>query len=355
MTWKSSVMRVLLLGVVLILGACTTVDGPKQGLSSGAAPSNLGSVSLSDSALGTVATDLVSAIVQMDEFSPFSTTLQFSEPSIPFGFELINALKTTGYGIQRVAEDQGVNYVSYSRSEKVSEFDELVRTEFTVTIRNIRVARTFKTKGDFFVPDTPIEIYGAKPQRIVVSTDIYRQSIGAAEFPTGVSFFDRDGKAQSRYIRNVVNTDSVTNRLQGDVIQNQRALILAKASVFTKSQLEAQSNVTYRPSKQLVIRFRPGSLDLGQQNKMAIQQLNKNFSKSKHRYSITPCDQSNTLIWDGTEAMALQRGQRVRQELLTLGVPINSTRDESCFNEKYTNKLIKNSVVLTLESGSGFL
>ena len=54
-----------------------------------------------------MAVDLVSVMMQLPALSPFSTTLQLSPPPSAFGETLERTLRDSGYGLQRVSDDQG--------------------------------------------------------------------------------------------------------------------------------------------------------------------------------------------------------------------------------------------------------
>jgi len=300
----------------------------------------------SQSSYGVIATDLVSSLVQLSELSPFATTIQINRPKAEFGSELVKALRYSGYGVQIVAEDQGRNYLSYV-STRAEEPDETYYT-FNVIIRNISISRTFVKNNGHYVPSSPVRVTGAQAQRIVVNDDIYRHSIGNAEFPSGVTFIDPNGQLVYYGPRLVVSTNAM-KRKTNDQIKTEMVLIHARANVFTKSRISEKTNIKYDPYKQVSLRFRPQSLELGEKNKKAIRLLLESFDSDTDRLSITACSFGKSLMWDGTESVALERGLRVRQELLASNISIENTRDESCFSTKYGDDLPRSTVVLTLE------
>ncbi len=300
----------------------------------------------SQSTLGVIATDLVSSLVQLSELSPFSTTIQVNRPVSDFGHELVSALRYSGYGVQIVPDDQGLNYLNYFSS--FSEEDEGTFYTFKVLVRDISISRSFIENDGAFVPSSPVRIKGVEAQRIIVNDDIYRQSIGDAEFPSGVTFVDANGRLIYHDPR-VVKSTNAMKRNANDQIKTEMVLIHARANVFTKSRLTAKERRSYEPYKQVSLRFKPKSLDLGINNKSAIALLLESFDVSTDRLSITACSFGKSLIWDGTESVSLERGLRVRQELLASNISIDNTRDESCFSTKYGDELPRRTVLLTLE------
>ena len=342
------------LGSVLVLSSCATSSDAgstsQEGNSAATFLSDVGATAVgsapSQSTLGVIATDLVSSLVQLSELSPFSTTIQVNRPVSDFGQELVNALRYSGYGVQIVADDQGLNYLNYFSS--FSEEDDGTYYTFKVLVRDISISRSFIENDDAFIPNSPVKIKGVVAQRIIVNDDIYRQSIGDAEFPSGVTFTDPNGRLIYHDPRVVVST-SAMKRNAGDQIKTEMVLIHARANVFTKSRISEKKSHDYEPFKQVSLRFKPKSLDLGLKNKSAIGQLLESFDASTDRLSITACSFGNSLIWDGTESISLERGLRVRQELLTSNISIDNTRDESCFSTKYGDQLPRRTVILTLE------
>lgn len=300
----------------------------------------------SQSSIGVIATDLVSSLVQLSELSPFSTTIQVNRPVSDFGDELVSALRYSGYGVQIVTDDQGLNYLNYFSS--FSEEDEGTYYTFKLLVRDISISRSFIENDGSFVPSSPVRIKGVQAQRIIVNDDLFRQSIGDAEFPSGVTFVDPNGRLIYYDQRTVVTTNAM-KRNANDQIKTEMALIHARANVFTKSRITATEKRTYEPFKQVSLRFKPKSLDLGLNNKSAIALLLESFDAGSDRLSITACSFGKSLIWDGTESVSLERGLRVRQELLSSNISIDNTRDESCFSTKYGDELPRRTVILTLE------
>jgi len=300
----------------------------------------------SQSHVGVIATDLVSSMVQLSELSPFSTTIQVNKPVSTFGHELINALRYSGYGVQIVPDDQGLNYLNYYSS--FSEVEQGNYYTFKIVIRDISISRSFIRSDEIYIPNSPVKIRGVSAQRILVNDDIYRQIIGDAEFPSGVTFTDSNGRLTYHDPRHVVSTNAM-KRNANDQIKTEMVLIHARANLFTKSRISANETRTFEPYKQVSLRFQPQSMDLGINNKKAIGLLLDSFDVSTDRLSITACNFGKSLIWDGTESVALERGHRVRQELLASNISIDNTRDEGCFSTKYGNELPRRTVLLTLE------
>lgn len=337
--------KVKLIISALLLCSCVANNGVENNQPTGNSDAAISAPS--QSAYGVIATDLVSSLIQLSELSPFSTTVQVNRPVTDFGKELVTAIRYSGYGVQIVPEDQGLHYLNYVTTRAVEE-EETYYT-FRIIVGDISVARTFIQRDGAYIPSSPIRIKGVGAQRIVVNDDIYRHTIGNAQFPSGVTFIDRNGQLVYYDARLVVSTNAM-KRNNNDQIKTEMVLIHARANLFTKSRMTTKKKTQkYVPYKQVSLRFKPQSLDLGQKNKKAIQELLQSFNEDGDRFSITACSFGKSLIWDGTESVSLERGLRVRQELLASNISFENTRDESCFSTKYGDDLPRRTVLLTLE------
>lgn len=296
-----------------------------------------------------VAIDLVSALMQLPDYAPFYTTVQFSPLKTPFGKAILKAMTRSGFGIQLVPEDQGVNYVSYATREVTSEGGESM--EFSLKIRDLEIQRRYKIDGTRVYPLSEIIITGVAPSRIIVNDEIYKLKAAGAEFPTGVTFRDSDGFVVQRKT-SITRLSATAGELAGQSIANEQYLVLARASIFTIDRLQGKGSTAYRREdftarKQLTVRFRPNSLTLGKANKRGISKMLDSFEKDRDMYTITGCSHGRSLMFDGTEQMALSRSQRVKEELLSYGVKHDNLREEGCFQTEYGDTLPANGVIIT--------
>jgi len=331
----------------LWLSSCASVDSPSRGT----AGPNSGPVTPGQEQAEMIATDLVSAMMQLSEFPPWATTIQLSDSTSEFGQALRKTLKASGYGVQNVDSDIGNNNLTSKRALNGSGDNQRVR--YNVTIRDITLAREFEVDENRIWPKTPIYITGTSPQRITPNDDLFRQQgragAQAVMFPSGVEFFDKNGTVveyQKRYVR--VTPES--ERSFEDSISHQRILIAARSRALFTSKVNNSVDVRNWPAyKQVLLQFPSENTSiLGAFNKTAIKKLLQEFDASLHGLSLTGCASNKSLLWDGTELDSLDRQRRVFDELLVSGIPLERVRENGCFGSEFSNELPKNSVILTL-------
>ena len=339
-----AVVALLLVSSGCALHEATRVDAGRNAFSS---------INNTDEAV--VAVDLVSAMMQLPALSPFGSTLQISEPRSAFGLALLAAIEESGYGVQRVTQDQGLQYVTYGKSQAVDV--DHPRVSYFVRVARIRVERQYQRRGEKLVPVSPIRIVGAEPVPLIVNDDAHRMRVGGgASFPSGVVFLDNGGEVIERHDRLLRASDG-DSRTLGRNVSAQRFIVLARAALFQGDRINRPPDRyedKREPLWQVTLEFdSPTSLRLGDSNKRALARLRARMDTVTDRLSISGCSHGKSLLWDGTESDALARSQRVKEELLLNGVPASDVREEGCFNSLYGGTLAPNSVNVTLERYPG--
>lgn len=296
-----------------------------------------------------IAIDLVAAVMQLPDYAPFYTTVQFSEPRTPFGRAIKKAMSQSGYGIQTVEQDQGVHYVSYASRLVTTESGETM--EYSLKVKDLEVQRRYKSEDKTLFPLSEIIVTGVAPSKVIVNDEIYVSHAGGAEFPTGVTFQDEDGQVLDQKTTLTRPAKSFA-AISGESIANEQYLVLARASIFTVDRIEGKASTQYKakdysPTKQLTIKFKSDSLALGNANKMGINKMLNSFEPISDIYTITGCSHGRSLMFDGTEQMALSRSQRVKEEFLSYGIKQDNLREEGCFQTEYGETLPPNGVIIT--------
>lgn len=339
-----------------MLGACASSR------SDGATATPDEPVRQDDVELELVGVDLVSVLIQLPALSPFFTTLQFSPPPTAFGEVLERTLRDSGYGMQRVSDDQGQHYVSYLHTLDTNARGRQIAT-YAVRVAGIEVERDYRRESvggrgtTRLVPVSAIRVVGTTPTPVVVNDDLYRRRVDPGEdFVSGVLFLDEHGSSLARQERLVRASESAA-RESGERVNVERFLVLARANLFHADRLRAvedEHEGERRPLWQVTLRFdEPDSLHLGSGNKRALARLRQRFDADSDRFSITGCSHGKSLLWDGTESQSLARSQRVKEELLLGGVPSRLLREEGCFDTRYGESLPPNAVSVTLERYPG--
>lgn len=332
------------------LHGCGTL--PAQFAGNGApAAAAFGSRPVASTDVALVATDLVSALMQTRELSPWSTTVQLGPTRGAFGAALLEAFRDGGYGVQRVSVDQGQRFVAHESEHVESEAGAAIR--YALAVGGLRVERDYRLVDGKLFPASVLRFEGATPTRLIVNDDVYRQRGGETVFPSGVVFLGADGEELERREREVrVTAESA--RAAGERVGTERFLVQARAALFLGDRLDGPDGALDErelvPIKQLVLRFpEPGSLELGAANKRALARLRRYFDASGDRFSLTGCSHGRSLLWDGTESDSLARSQRVKEELMLAGVPSSRVREEGCFATRYADRLPPQAVIVTLE------
>lgn len=294
-----------------------------------------------------VATDLVSALLQIPGYDSWSMTLQVSPAPLPFGHAVTQALKDAGYGIQKVKQDQGQNYISYQKRDSATDRGRF--TTFLISVRGIAVSRNYRYHSNRWIPTSPIKIKGAKPTKVVVFDDLHFQDGKINEFISGVEFVDDQGNAVHSTER-VVSIKESSRRVTGERINEARFLIMSKVNLFTKQRAVDNLKIrNYTPISKVTLTF--PSQDptvLGKGNKNAIAKLVSLKRSETDGFIIRGCSHGKSLIWDGTESDSLERQIRVNQELLVSGVSHEIIREEGCFADVNEAPPPRQSVFLTL-------
>jgi len=297
--------------------------------------------------LSIVAADLVSVLAQLPGFDAWSMTAQVSPASSEYGEALIDALRTAGYGVQRVSADQGRNYLEYRKVVSSNEVGD--STAFELKIRNVYVARDYEWRGSRWVPSSPVRIRGVEPTKVNVYNELYGQRGKTTEFVSGVEFVDDAGAVIES--RSAMAKVSGVQPNYGARYLELRVLIMSRASIFSRQRSTVdQDTRTYRPISNVVLTFPNADPNLlGDLNKQAIVAMVNQMDPDLDRFVIRGCSHGKSLIWDGNEITSLNRQQRVNQELLVAGIQSDSIVETGCFAAENEIELPKQSVRLTLQ------
>jgi len=336
------------IGATLFLSSCasvnTTLPAPNDISTKSAVNSEIVHVDM-------ISTDLVSALMQLQGFSPWVTTVQLSDSDSLFGQSLLDTFKSSGFGVQHVLSDGGNNNVSHKREIISTQNGQKLR--YSLTISDVEIAREFTIKNKLIFPVSPLFITGSTVQRIAINDDLYRQQGGGGSdsvvFPSGVQFTNADGTVEE-YDQHLVNVNPGSMRSKGESISKQRMLIAAKSRVLFNRKINTHVDIKkWTAHKQVVLNFPTTKTSiLGGNNKKAILELIRSFDSEKHGLSIAGCAANKSLLWDGTELDSLDRQRRVFDELLVSGVPADLITESGCYGSQFNDVIPKQGVVLTM-------
>lgn len=291
-----------------------------------------------------IATDLVTALIQVRELEPLSTTLQVSPPRGVYGTKLVETLETVGYGLQYVNSDQGVNYLSYAN--RAIESNAGFVQDFVVRVGEIEVTREYEIVDDRVVPTGIMYVRGTRFfDNIVLNTDIFLSQGGELEFDNGVEVELADTTVYSAN----VPPKSQTREEPGDNLGLVAALVAARSDTQSEAELKLlEQKSQYKPVQQAQIIFPDESLQLGRTNKALIGKLVQAMEAGKDALFVSSCGGS----YDSDEK-ALKRAIRVEEEFLLRGVPRQKLAIEKCNPEAYPSSVITPKTVMVMHSRPG--
>lgn len=294
-----------------------------------------------------VATDLISALMQLPEHDPWRTTIQINQANTAFEVAVEQALRNGNFGVQIVSSDLGNNYLTSTVSSVESNNGTFKR--YQLILGGISIERDYITVENSPYPQSLIRIGGMQPVKIALYPDLFVQQGGNdVTFPSGVMFRNERGEwvpQNEQYITiNISAGSDDTNQFS-----HERFLVLAKTQAyFSKRQSRSVDIRRWKPISQVKLVFPNTDTDyMGVHNKRAVGELLRSFNPDSHGFSITGC-QNKTLLWDGTQSDSLDRQLRVRRELFAAGISPDVVQENGCFPSEFSSLLTRNAVIVTL-------
>ena len=320
--------RLAALALALAVGGCASPPDPAPWLpragGDAAAFDGLSATELEQ--LRIVSTDLVAALVQLPEAVPATTTLQYSPPRSAFGNTVLRALEDAGYGLQRVAADQGPHYVAYSR--RFAETESGPVTDYELSVGELRLQRAYVHAPERVLPSSllAIENSAARPDGVLLDEALFREQGGVGDaFISGVrtagdlppsigevSVDDYDARPPDRR--------TSPREVLADA-RERRALAVAErpAALADRERL-----------RRTVLIFDDASTRrLGLANKQAVRLLARDAGEDD-LFVVTACTDA-----DGRDEAARGRGARVVEEFLGHGLDPDAVRLGPCIRASY--------------------
>lgn len=274
--------------------------------------------------LALVSTNLVAVLVQLPELSPTKVTLQLSAPRSAFGNTVLRALEDAGYGVQRVAADQGRHYVAYR--QRFAETDAGPVTDYELTVNGLRVHREYLHKDTGVYPSSLMTIEGSAmaPGEVVLDDGIFREQGGDDEaFVSGVS-----GSATAPVELEAGEFDALPDeeRTGGRALLEHRRLHRTLALATLDAEANARLARHERVRRAVLIFDDGASHRLGEANKQAVRLLVRAMREGD-LIVVTACTDTALGIRDG---VTRRHGARVIEEFLGHGLPSESVRLAPC-------------------------
>ena len=276
-----------------------------------------------------IATNLVSALVQIPELAPGVATLQVNRPDTAFGNAVVRALEDAGYGLQLVADDRGRHYVGYARRVAETEIGEVV--DYRLAVGEVALTREFAVEDDGSVfPASLLRIEGVDPLPAIELADgVFREQGGTPRsFVSGTRGIGGTGGAPTIDTVEVFDYDALPPERRTAPVE-----VLARSR--ERGALAADAAATpdlddYVRHRRTVLIFEdPDTSFLGAPNKRAVRLLAREVVPGD-LFVIRSCRD-----FDGEDAAAMRRGLRVEEELVGLGVAPEATWIAPCVGSNY--------------------
>ncbi len=275
-----------------------------------------------------IANNLVNAMTQLDGLYPIVTTLQIPEARTPFGKALLAAIDDAGYGQQAVDGDLGSNLLSYRAIN--SESEQGYKTQYRIEVGENYVEREYRVEDAKVIPSSPMRVSGNNDE-LELEDQVFSGAtlqgsnsyvVVKSESVPAIKVFSVNGRAVPQY-------DLVTVPAASDVIGSFNNIFGSNKSSFEHLLTDYEGVVTE------ILIFPNDSLRLGNENKNLIKQLASSYDAASEIFSVLGCSQGNTDIDNGNQYLAEGRAERVKEELLLLGVAGSKIFDEGCWGSSH--------------------
>lgn len=275
-----------------------------------------------------VAINLVAALVQIPEMRPERATLQVSAPASAFGHAIVRALEDAGFGVQRVSNDQGRNYVSYS--ERFAETESGPVTDFTLSVGGIRLSREYVERDGNIYPSSLMTVLGTESAaNIALADDVFREQGGAGTaFISGARSSEGIDDGSGIRTVDVADFDELPmerRSTQEDVLLRARQLFFERDAARSPPDLSR-----YERFRRTVLIFDDTKTQfMGPANKRAVRLLVREFD-TDDLLVIRACHDA-----DGRNEAAGAHAIRVEEELASHGVAAESAWIAPCVRASY--------------------
>ena len=310
------------------LSSCGTTTG-SSGSSVSSLPASAGdsrALAIVERHLDLIVLDLVTAMVQVHELVPLTTTLQVSEPRGAYGKKLVDALESAGYGLQWVSADQGDNYLSYEN--RIIRSDRRDTREFAVSVGDIRLHREYKVESGRVVPSSVVDVSGTRGfSPVVLDESIFLQQGGIMSFVSGVEFELLDSSRRSTRIRDVKQSGAVT----AAAAQTENSVQVAISRTLNQDSNSLLLRIDeFRPLRRVRFTFTDDSLILGRQNKALVKLFLQDFDPVDDALFVSGC-----ATGDEPQEHADEHVARLKEEFILNNVPVARVVEQGCALEEY--------------------
>ncbi len=277
--------------------------------------------------------DLISAIVQI--LPPTSTTVQASIiPTSRVHKLVVQAMAQRGYGMRMVTADQGSMLVTTEYETRLTENNKSNST-IRIGIGPMFISRSYAlTSDDVVQPISPFRLYGTRSAIDVAST--YFGARTASQEPVSATEYAAPDPLRERLPALSLITPELVQRIAGSTPGSLDLTSLNSSQVEVNNLFFSDSTFGsildgHEQIEELIVIFPNDSIVMGNENRQLVQMFAEHFVEDHDLISVVGCSNGPTSSELGNAGLALGRGERVTDELITVGVPREKVLDEGCW------------------------
>jgi len=291
--------------------------------------------------------DLLSAIVQL--FPPPVSTIQISAANNnELTLLVADTMAQSGFGIQKVTTDQGASLLTTETQTEEQSGNQSPIKQIRIDIGQVSIGRSYSLTNDQTVqPSSPFKVFGSRAK-----IDLDATLFGAVPAMTITQYvapikLDEPLPLLSLITPEVVQSSASGNTGEPELTSINSAKVEVTNLHFGESAFDSVLD-NHLLEDNLTVIFPNDSLTLGNENKLIIRQFMKRFVEQLDLVSVVGCSNGPTNAEIGNVGLALGRGERVTDELLSLGVPRENILDQGCWAPSAGGKYPGRGVVLEL-------
>lgn len=298
-------------------------------------------------AMQLIATDLVSALVQIRSIPVATTTLSLPHEQFDdshFASALQERLERVGYAVRTVGSNPADKLVSYTIEPVEGDAEAEDAGTFTVTIGSVSVRRNYADLDSSEVHPTAVMLVkGADASHLQVNDNLFKYSAAAKTVTEGLP--------------EVVQPASVAENVAGQEIrglQPETLAMLQQRPLRNFRELKRSNFSDLYDSlvlvRETILPFGNDSIDLEPVARELIAQFVDEYDVQRDVFSVIGCSNGATSVAAGPKSLALGRAADVTAELIRLGVPRQSVLEEGCWSGEHFDEMMpRRGVVLSLQ------
>ena len=378
-------IRLIIPAMVVSLSACSSVSMLKKQAGEPQSQTVSPTVSESSDLTGNfsrsklIAADFATIMVQLPELDPNNTIISTAKPSSRFGSLLLLALQNAGYDL-RVGNKQSSNWLEYdvNRDGSSSLSGNPVFT-FYVSSGQVKLKRSYEVDSITIKPVSSMYVLGATADQVVMDNSIFLTPVETNDIARTIVKRDELDEDSSmieisavpvvqapikQSIKQPVLAAQSANTIvaKASSVKSDEVKIVARSSVDnsngndyakvpnmyeTRVSIYQQQMQDYSELDKHILLFPNDSLIMGKTNKVLIRQLEDRFNPSTDIISVIGCSHGKTTLKNGNAYLAIQRAERVKEELVLVGVDAHKVLSEGCWANKHFDKMPSRGVVVS--------